>query len=125
MIGKTYKSFRDALNGLKIVATEERNFKIEIFFSILVLLLAFYFGLTFIEKSVLILCIVLVLAGEIINTAVEDICNKIEPNEDNVIGKIKDIMAAYVLVSVFGAVIVGLLIFINHFYTVFSYFGLV
>lgn len=49
--------------------------------------------------------------GEIVNTAIEDICNKIEPNQNPVIGKIKDTMAGYVLVSSVAALIAGIILF--------------
>lgn len=112
---KTIKSFRDSLKGLKTVAREERNFKIEIVFACAVLFFIFYFEFTIIESLFLLTAILLVLTAEIINTAVEDLCDRVESNHDKVIGKIKDIMAAYVLVTVIGSIVIGLLVFYNHF----------
>ena len=57
----------------------------------------------------------MVLSAEILNTAVEDLCNKIEPNQDNAIGKIKDVVAAFVLVAVIGAIFLVVMTFANHF----------
>lgn len=115
MIRKTYKSFSDAMFGLKTVLKEETNFKIEIFFATVVLFFMFYFEFSLLESAILLLCVVLVLSSEIVNTAIEDLCNKIEPNENAVIGKIKDVMAAYVLLSVFGSILVGIFVFYHHF----------
>jgi diacylglycerol kinase len=43
------------------------------------------------------------------------LCDRVESGHDKVIGKVKDIMAAYVLITVIGAIVVGLLVFYNHF----------
>ena len=73
------------------------------------------FHFSFIETAFCVIAIIIVLCAEIINTAIEDLCNKVEPNQDPVIGKIKDIMATFVLLSVIGAVVLGYLVFRYHF----------
>lgn len=115
MIQKTFNSFGFAWNGLKTVWREERNFRIETVFAILVLFLVFYFKFSFIESSLCVVAIIMVLSAEILNTAVEDLCNKVEPNHDPIIGKIKDIMGGFVLVSVIGACIIAVLVSYHHF----------
>ena len=95
---------------------EEHNFRIEVFAAILVVFFIIYFDFSFIESVFCIIAITIVLSAEIINTAIEDLCNKIQPNYDPVIGKIKDTMGAFVTVSALGAFIVGVLVFYNHFY---------
>jgi diacylglycerol kinase (ATP) len=55
------------------------------------------------------------LSAEIINTSIEDLCNKVEPEYDPVIGKIKDTTGAFVLVAALGSVLVGVLVFYSHF----------
>lgn len=112
---KTIKSFLDSVRGLKTVTKEERNFKIEIVFAAVVVFFIFYFQFNITESLFLIVAIIFVLTAEIINTAVEDLCDRVESGHDKVIGKVKDIMAAYVLVTVIGAIVVGLLVFYNHF----------
>ncbi|MFZ2523279.1 MAG: diacylglycerol kinase family protein [Minisyncoccia bacterium] len=111
----TCKSFNDAVRGLKVVFKEERNFKIEIFISIAVLIFARFFNFDIYEIIPLVIVIFMVITAEIINTAVEDLCNIVEPNQSPKIGKIKDITASYVLVSVISAVVVGLLVVCYHF----------
>lgn len=100
------------MHGLKTVWKEERNFKIQVLVGILALIAAYVTGFAPWEWIFLILIIALVLMGEIVNTAVEDICNKIEPKKDPVIGKIKDIMAGYVLISSIAALVAGLALFL-------------
>ncbi len=115
MFGKILKSFVYAINGLKTVWKEERNFRLEAAAALLVAVLAYYFNFSYIESALVILAIILVLGAEIINTAVEDLCNKIEPNEDSAIGKIKDTMAAFTLVFALGAVILAVFAVLLHF----------
>lgn len=109
------KSFRYAVRGLTTTWKEEQNFKIEVFVAIAVLFYAFYFSFTFAETVFCLLAVVMVLVAEIINTIVEDLCNKIQPNQDPVIEKIKDMSAAFVLITVMGSIAVGVLVLINHF----------
>ena len=112
---KSYQSFFYALNGLKTTWQEEHNFRVDFFCAILVLTLAFYFNFNFIEYALCIFAITIVLAGEIVNTAIEDLCNKVQPNHDPVIGKIKDVMAAFVFITASGDFVIGVLVFVHHF----------
>ena len=112
---RTIKSFKYAVAGLITVFKEEPNFKIEVFMGVLAVFLSCYFDFSYLESAIILMCVVLVLSGEIINTAIEDLCNKVEPGKDEAIGKIKDIAAGFVLVSSLGALIVGLMIFWGHF----------
>jgi diacylglycerol kinase len=112
---KFLKSGRHAMDGLRAVFSEERNFKIEIVLGILVFLIAFAFRFTPYEIIAVVMAIIIVLAAEIVNTAVEDLCDKVESSQNPTIGKIKDMMAGYVLVSCGGAALIGLLVFLSHF----------
>lgn len=110
-MNKIIKSFGWAMNGVLTTWREEVNFRVEIFIGIIVIALGFYFDLALLEWAVIVGCIVSVLAAEMLNTAVEDLCNKVEPNLDPVIGKIKDTMGGFVFTVATGAAIVGILIF--------------
>lgn len=111
---KLIKSFFWAMNGLRTTWSEEFNFRVEILVGALVVCAGFYLGLSYIEWAIIIGCITTVIAAELVNTAIEDLCNKVEPNTDPVIGKIKDIMAGFVLVSCTGAALIGLLVLGSH-----------
>ena len=52
-----------------------------------------------------------VLSAEIFNTAVEKICDIVQPDFDKRIGFIKDIAAGAVVLTVIAAVIVGILVY--------------
>ncbi len=115
MLQKTSNSFGYAWRGLRTTWDEEYNFRIETVVSVLVIFCIFFFHFSFVEAVVCILSIMMVLTAEIINTAIEDVCDKIEPAYDTVIGKIKDTTSAFVLVSCFGAFVLGVLVFWHHF----------
>lgn len=115
MLTKTYHSFIFALNGLKTTWREEQNFRIEILVGAIVIFCILFFQFSFIETIFSIIAITIVLISEIINTAIEDLCNKVQPEHDPIIGKIKDTMAAFVLVSSLGAGVIGFMVFYNHF----------
>lgn len=108
---KIIKSFQWALNGLRTVWKQETNFRIEFFVAVLGVVLGAILGFTALSWMILIMCITAVLAAEAVNTAVEDICDRIEPGHDELIGKIKDIMAGFVLIVVIGASIVTIILF--------------
>ncbi len=115
MLRKSLHSVKYAWNGLIITWKEEHNFRIEILSALAVVFCIFFFHFSFIEVSLCVFSIVLVLSSEIINTAIEDLCNKIEPAQDPIIGKIKDTIAAFVFVSMFGAFIIACIVFSHHF----------
>lgn len=90
----------------------ERNFQIELFVAGVVILGMLVFDLSVLERVALILCIAWVLTLELVNTAVERIMDVLQPRIHPYARIIKDVMAAAVLVSAGGALLVGLAIFI-------------
>lgn len=115
MITKVINSLSFAFKGLVTTWREEHNFRIEVVSSLVVIFCLFYFKFSYVESALCVLTIAVVLSAEIINTVIEDLCNKIEPSYDPIIAKLKDTSGAFVLVSGLGAFVVGLIIFIHHF----------
>ncbi len=111
---KVMKSFIWAMNGLRTAWREEVNFRLEVAVAFIVASLGVWLSITSLEWIILVGCITAVISAELINTAVEDLCNKVEPNTDPIIGKVKDIMAGYVLVVSIGAIVIGLTIFSSY-----------
>ncbi|MEK7460302.1 MAG: diacylglycerol kinase family protein [Patescibacteria group bacterium] len=108
---KIIKSFQWALNGLRTVWQQEMNFRIEFIVSMIGILAGVFLRFASLEWIILVVCITAVLAAEVVNTAVENICDRIEPGHDILIGKIKDIMAGFVLLVILGASIVAVILF--------------
>ena len=112
---KLIKSFGWAMNGLRTVWREELNFRIEVAIALVVVGVGVYLNFTKLEWAFIIVSICAVLSAEMVNTAIEDLCNKIEPNTDPIIGKIKDMMGGVVLLVCVTSVIIGVMVISNHF----------
>ncbi|HBG81775.1 TPA: hypothetical protein DDW69_02950 [candidate division CPR2 bacterium] len=105
-----HRSFQSAFRGIKH-GTEERNFLIHLFFGFLAISLSFVFNLDLIEKTIIVVLTALVLGVELINSAIERSLDFITTEHHPEIAKIKELMAAVVLVFVVAAFVVGVLIF--------------
>jgi len=114
-VEKLIKSFSYAINGIQTVWREEASFRIQTWITAFVIILGIYLKFASLEWIILVVCIVSVLSAEMINTAIEDLCNKVEPKTDPVIGKIKDITSGFVLVVAIGAAIIGIMLFSSYF----------
>ena len=104
---KLIKSFGFATKGIRTVWREEVNFRIEVGVAVAVIVIGVWHQFLLLKWMIVVGCIGAVLAAEIVNTAVEDLCDRVEPKTDPAIGKIKDMMGGFVLVVVTGAVMVG------------------
>ncbi len=110
--GKLVKSFGFAFKGIRIVGRSQQNFWIHVIIAGLVVVSGFYAKLTHTEWCILVLTMVVVLAMEVINTAIEKLVDFVSPGFNEQAGMIKDISAAAVLVTAIGAIIIGLIIFL-------------
>jgi diacylglycerol kinase len=108
-------SFKDACRGIFFVWKEEANFRIQIGIGFVIIMLAYIFPFSLTERVFLLAAVFGVWLSEILNTAFEDMCNKIEPNHDPVIGKIKDMLAGFVLVMSLFSVIVFTTVLASYF----------
>jgi len=108
---KLFKSFKYAFRGLKYALKNEQNFQIEILVGILVVILMFLFPTRALEKIALFIVIFAVLVIELINTIFERIVDILKPRVHPYAQLVKDIMAAAVLLSSAGAVVIGVIIF--------------
>lgn len=108
-----FKSFIYAFNGLKI-ALSERNMRVHIVCALTAIILGFVLHISMMEWIIVLICIGLVIALEMINTAIEYLVDLVSPEFNEKAGKIKDIAAGAVLVISFFVLIVGGLIFCKH-----------
>ena len=104
------KSFGYAFKGLRVFASEP-HLIIHCIAAITVITAGIIVELTPIKWAILSLTIALVIALELMNTAMEKLIDKLHPEQDPVIGKVKDVMAAAVLISAIGAIGVGVVVF--------------
>jgi diacylglycerol kinase len=106
------EAFVNAFNGVKFVYNTQRNAKLHLLVTILVVMVGIFFNLSLPQWIDIVLVIGLVWAAECMNTAVEKLTDLASP-EYHILARIaKDCAAASVLMTSITAVIVGLLIFI-------------
>lgn len=118
-LARLIHSFQDAWKGVVFVFKNEQNFRIQIFVSLVVLLMANYFSLSKGELIVIVLLIFLVLILELLNSAVERLADVLKPRLSFQIKIVKDIMAAIVFMAALSSVIIGLIVFWPHFVALF------
>ncbi len=110
-IRKLSKSFRFALRGFWYVVRNEQNIRIHLLASVVVVVLMIYFRVALWQAIILILVILLVFLLELINTIFEKMVDILRPRIHYYAEVIKDVMAAAVLITAIGAIVVGILIF--------------
>jgi diacylglycerol kinase len=116
-VKKLIKSFRYAFRGMWYVTKSEQNIRLHLLASVMVIILMVVFQVALWQAVILVLVMSLVLTLELINTIFEKMVDVLQPRIHFYVEVIKDIMAAAVLVSSIGAVIIGILIFAPYFWT--------
>ena len=109
---KIIKSFAFAWNGFKICFTSEANFKVHVFFALLATSLGFILKIGSNEWLAVIGCIALVTTMEMMNTALEKLCDVVQTDIHPGIKKVKDIAAGGVMIAAACSLIIGAVIFL-------------
>lgn len=104
------KSLKAALRGVRYAFRHERNFRIEVYIALLVILAMIVLQVSGWHVVILAVMISWVLAMELVNTATERIVDILKPRIHPYARVIKDLMAAAVLLSTCGAATIGLII---------------
>ncbi|MFT4154264.1 diacylglycerol kinase family protein [Parafilimonas sp.] len=106
------KTFTTALNGICYFFKTERNGKIQAVVALFTILAACALHISAIEWVLVLFCIASVIALEMVNTALEHLCNHVHEDYHPSIKIIKDVAAGAVLFASIISVITGLIIFI-------------
>ena len=110
-IKKMVESFNNAINGIIETVRTQRNMKIHLFAALCVLIACFVIDITKGEFLILCITITMVLAAEVINTAIESTIDMVA-NHYHPLAKIaKNAAAGAVLITAINALIVGYIIF--------------
>jgi diacylglycerol kinase (ATP) len=113
-------SFRYAFAGVGYLLWTQRNAKIHTALGLAAVALGFLLRIERGEWLALVLTIVLVLAAEGVNTAVEAAVDLASPAYHPLAKVAKDVAAGTVLLTAIGAVIVGLILFLPHLLLLFN-----
>ena len=106
------KKFKDAFNGVKI-AVKHKAVLIQFVLGLMAVIGGLIIRLDHYEWLAFIICIVMVIAAEIFNTAIEKIGDYLNINNDERIREIKDLSSGAVLICSVGALIICLLCLIR------------
>lgn len=108
---KTLESFNNAITGIIDTVRTERNMKIHLIAAVGILIVSFFFDISKFEFLILAVTITMVIAAELINTAIEAAID-MTTNYYHPLAKVaKNAAAGAVLVAAISAVLVGYVIF--------------
>ncbi len=108
---KKFQNIPPSWRALIFLWKEELSFKVLAACGAVVLAASYLLKVTQTEFLILLLVIGAVLAVEALNTALEELCDHVTPEEHPNIGKVKDLGSGATLLMIFAALIVGLIIF--------------
>ena len=107
------KSFKYAFNGISYVLKTSRNFKIQLIFAVISLMIGFLLQISQSNYVILIATIMSVLILEILNTSIESIVDLVVKKKFSSLAKIsKDTSAGAVLLASINSVIIAVYIFV-------------
>lgn len=103
-------SFKNAFAGLIWSFKTQPNFKVHIILALLALCAGLYLAASYIEMTILVLCVFFGLGMEMVNTSIEAMTDLITTEWKKDAKKAKDVAAGMMLLSSFGTVVVATLI---------------
>ena len=103
------KKLRNAFSGIRFAWTEERNFRLHVVLGFAALVVFALVRPAALWWALIVLCVALVLAAELVNSAIEALTDHLHPELHPVVGKVKDMLAGMVLVMSIGAAIVAMI----------------
>lgn len=112
---KRVNAFSYAFKGVIAAFWTESAMKVHFIACFLVAIAAWLMKTTAVENCILILCCCLVIGAELVNTAIERLCDRISTEQDEDIGFVKDVSAGAVLVFSIGSLFVACIVFGKHF----------
>ncbi|MCR6508531.1 diacylglycerol kinase family protein [Bacteroides sp. KH569_7] len=111
---KQLRSFGYAWKGIRCCVGKEQNLSFHLIVTVLTIIAGFLLDITRTDWTIVILCIGVVIAAELFNTAIEKLVDLVSPERHPIAGQVKDIAAGAVLVCAATAAIIGLIVFIPY-----------
>lgn len=117
LLRKHHVSFKNAWAGVVWALHTQPNFRVHIVLSSVAVYSGYYFRISELEWIIIVFTIVLGLAGEMINTALESMTDLITTEWKQEAKIAKDVSAGMMLIIAIGALIVAYLIFSPYFFS--------
>lgn len=108
------KAFGYAFTGIFQAFRQETHLKLHAIIALLVIGSGLFFNVSRTDWVILLLSVTLVIVLEMINSAIEKLCDLVMPEQHPKIKYIKDVSAGAVLIVCIFAVIAGLLVFLQY-----------
>ena len=113
-VQRIIEAFGYSLKGFKAAWENEEAFRTEIIVLPFMCVAAFYVGKDLTQIAFLLACLFLVLAAELVNSAIEAVVDRISDDIHPLSGRAKDMGSSIVLVSlIINTIVWGLLIYQN------------
>ena len=122
---KQLKSFGYAIRGFVGAVCDEGHLRFHLVAAVYVLVFSLFYHFSAAQTAALVVLIASVIAAELFNTAIENVCDAITKEQNEYIKRAKDISAGAVLVLSVAAVIVAVIFFwdIEVIKSIFAYFA--
>lgn len=109
-MNRLLRSFGYAFQGIGFAFRTQANLRIHAVISLAVVVAGLWLGLEAVEWATLVVTMMVVVAAELMNTAVEAALDRVSTDQHPLAKAAKDAAAGAVLIGAIGAVIVGALI---------------
>jgi diacylglycerol kinase (ATP) len=109
---KLILGFGFAFKGLRYAFTTQQNFRIHVAVAVIAAGLGYFLHINTDEWQWVMLCIMLVLVTEMLNTGIETLTDLVSPGYNKLAGHVKDISAGAVLLVALFSLITGAVIFL-------------
>ncbi|MEW6107640.1 MAG: diacylglycerol kinase [Nitrospirota bacterium] len=115
-----FKSANFAIEGILHGAKTQKHMRYHFFSAAFILLLSYILGVSRSEFIIISLAVILVLLAEMLNSAIETIVDLISPEYSEKAKIAKDIAAGAVLITAFGAAVLGYIVLFPYVKSVFK-----
>lgn len=117
---KRLRSFAYAFQGAATLWRTQHNMRLHLVAAIGVIAAGFYFDISRLEWTPLVIAIGLVCMAEAFNTAIEFLCDEVSLEKRERLGRAKDVAAFGVLCAALAAAVIGIIVFAPHVALLFS-----
>jgi len=97
---QVFSALRWSMKGLAAAWRHEASFRLEVLLAVVLIPLGLWLGHGGIEKLLLVFAPVLVLAAELLNSAIEAVVDKVSPEFNELAGRAKDMGSAAVFLLI-------------------------
>lgn len=112
---KWIDSANNAIEGILHAAKTQRHLRYHFYSAVAVLVLSYILGVERTDFLIISIAVILVLLSEMINTAIEYVVDMISPEHSEKARVAKDVAAGAVLITAFGAAVLGYIILFPYF----------